>query len=232
MALVRCPECGRQVSDKAAMCPGCGHPSAKIKPGLSNNQARQKSLAFFVAVVVFAVIAVLLWRISDYQENTVTTASTKYYTGYSYAAQPKTGKEGALAKAHSYLSYTAFSYSGLVDQLEYEGFSTYEAEYGADNCGAIWKDQALEKALSYLETSAFSYSGLREQLEFEGFTSDEAKYGVDNCDANWNEQAALKAISYLESLSFTRSSLYEQLEFEGFTSNQASYGVSHCGKGW
>ena len=26
MALIKCPECGRQVSDKAAACPDCGYP--------------------------------------------------------------------------------------------------------------------------------------------------------------------------------------------------------------
>lgn len=26
MALVRCPECGRDVSTQASACPGCGHP--------------------------------------------------------------------------------------------------------------------------------------------------------------------------------------------------------------
>lgn len=26
MALIKCPECGRQVSDKAPTCPGCGSP--------------------------------------------------------------------------------------------------------------------------------------------------------------------------------------------------------------
>lgn len=28
MALMKCPECAREVSDKAAACPGCGHPIA------------------------------------------------------------------------------------------------------------------------------------------------------------------------------------------------------------
>jgi hypothetical protein len=28
MALVTCPECGKRVSDRAAACPGCGHPIA------------------------------------------------------------------------------------------------------------------------------------------------------------------------------------------------------------
>ena len=26
MALINCPECNAQVSDKAAVCPNCGHP--------------------------------------------------------------------------------------------------------------------------------------------------------------------------------------------------------------
>jgi hypothetical protein len=35
MALIRCPECQREVSDKAFTCPGCGHPlwQAGLRPG-------------------------------------------------------------------------------------------------------------------------------------------------------------------------------------------------------
>ena len=55
------------------------------------------------------------------------------------------GQKNALDKAHSYLSFTAFSYTGLIDQLEYEGFTKEEATYGADNCGADWNEQAAQK---------------------------------------------------------------------------------------
>lgn len=138
-------------------------------------------------------------------------------------------QQNALERANSYLKSSAFSYDGLVEQLEFEGFSHSEAVYGADLCGADWKDQALKKALSYLRSSSFSESGLIEQLEFEGFTSTEAKYGVDNCGADWNEQAAKKAASYLRHSSFSRSDLIDQLEFEGFTYAQAVYGVEQNG---
>ena len=40
--------------------------------------------------------------------------------------------EQAVKKAKSYLSYTSFSYQGLVEQLEYEGFTHTQAVYGAD----------------------------------------------------------------------------------------------------
>ena len=88
------------------------------------------------------------------------------------------GKTNALEKAKSYLRYSAFSYKGLIDQLEYEGFSHEEAKYGADNCGADWNEQAVKKAASYLKYSSFSYDGLIDQLEYEGFTHEQAVYGA------------------------------------------------------
>lgn len=135
------------------------------------------------------------------------------------------GEKNALSKAKSYLEYSAFSYSGLIEQLEYEGYTASEAKYGADNCGADWYEQAVRKAKDYLNYSAFSYAGLIEQLEYEGFTNAQAKYGADNCGADWYEQAAKKAKEYLSYSSFSRSQLIAQLEYEGFTSAQAEYGV-------
>lgn len=135
----------------------------------------------------------------------------------------------ALATANSYLRHTYFSYEGLIDQLEYEGYPEEDAIYAVDNCGANWNEQALGQAKQYLSHSAFSYSGLIDQLEYEGFTKEQATYGVDNCNADWNEQAAKQAESYLSHSSFSRSSLIDQLEYEGFTHEQAVYGVDSVG---
>jgi SOS response regulatory protein OraA/RecX len=142
------------------------------------------------------------------------------------SSAPSAGESNALSKAKSYLSFSNFSYSGLIEQLEYEGFSHEEAEYGADHCGADWKEQALQKANDYLDISAFSYSGLIEQLEYEGFSHEEAEYGADQCGANWKEQAVKKAADYLEYSSFSRDGLIDQLEYEGFTPEEAEYGVA------
>lgn len=88
------------------------------------------------------------------------------------------GEKNALQKAYDYLSFTAFSYSGLIEQLEYEGYSHSEAVYAADHCGADWDEQAYLKAVDYLDYMPFSYSELVEQLEYEGFTSSQAEYGA------------------------------------------------------
>lgn len=88
------------------------------------------------------------------------------------------GEQNALSKAYQYLQYSAFSYTGLIEQLEFEGYSHSEAVYAADNCGADWNEQAVKKAKQYLEHSSFSRSGLIDQLEFEGFTHSQAEYAA------------------------------------------------------
>ncbi len=39
--------------------------------------------------------------------------------------------EQAAKKAKSYLDFSSFSQSGLVNQLEYEGFTPAQAQFGA-----------------------------------------------------------------------------------------------------
>ena len=139
------------------------------------------------------------------------------------------GEKNAVASAKQYISFTAFSYSGLVKQLEFEGYSHEEAVFGVEQCGADWKEQAIKKAKDYLSFSAFSLQGLVKQLEFEGFTSEEAIIGAGNTGADWKEQAAKKAQEYLDFSSFSRSELIAQLKFEGFTDEESEYGVQAVG---
>lgn len=88
-------------------------------------------------------------------------------------------QKNAVRKAKSYLWYSAFSYQGLIAQLEFEKFSHTDAVYGTDNSGANWNEQAAKKAKSYMEYSAFSRDGLIEQLRFEKFTQAQAEYGAN-----------------------------------------------------
>ncbi len=139
------------------------------------------------------------------------------------------GQKNALSSANSYLRYSNFSYNGLIEQLEFEGYTHEDAVYAVDHCGADWNAQALGSAKSYLRYSAFSYSGLVEQLEYEQYTHEQAVYGVENSGADWYEQAAKSAQSYLQYMSFSRDELISQLQFEGFSYEQAEYGVSQNG---
>ena len=92
------------------------------------------------------------------------------------------GMKNALKTAKEYLNFSAFSYTGLIKQLEYEKYTHEEAVYAANNCGADWYEQAVKCAESYLNYSSFSKEGLIDQLEYEGFTYAQAFYGVEE---NW-----------------------------------------------
>jgi hypothetical protein len=87
-------------------------------------------------------------------------------------------QRNARQKAAKYLEFTSFSRSGLIEQLEYDGFAQGDAEYGADALNVDWNEQATKKAAKYLEFTSFSHSGLVEQLVYDGFTQAEAEYGV------------------------------------------------------
>ncbi|WP_263117871.1 Ltp family lipoprotein [Cellulomonas fimi] len=104
------------------------------------------------------------------------------------AAKGTLSQQNAYRAAQSYLSYTAFSRAGLIDQLtsEYgEGYPPEDAEFAVARLeaegGVDWNAEAAEAAASYLEYSAFSRQGLLEQLTSEygeQFTPEQAEYGV------------------------------------------------------
>ena len=91
------------------------------------------------------------------------------------------GERNALASAKQYLSVVAFSYSGLMEQLEqFDDYSHAEAEYAVKNCGADWKEQAAKKVKEYLNVMPMSRKRLIEQLvQIDGFTREQAVYGVE-----------------------------------------------------
>jgi Host cell surface-exposed lipoprotein/Protein of unknown function (DUF2510)/PASTA domain len=87
-------------------------------------------------------------------------------------------QENAIDKAQSYLDFSAFSYSGLIDQLVFEDFTVEDATFAVDTLAVDWNAQAAKKAQSYLDFSSFSRQGLIDQLTFEGFSAEQAEYGV------------------------------------------------------
>ena len=89
------------------------------------------------------------------------------------------GQINAIDSAESYLRFMGFSRQGLIDQLEFEGYSTDEATFAVDYLNIDWNEQAAIVAESYLDFSSFSRQGLIDQLLYEGFTQEQAEYGVN-----------------------------------------------------
>ena len=51
-------------------------------------------------------------------------------------------QKNAIKKAEQYIKLMAFSESGLIDQLEFEGFSNEDATYAVNKLNVDWKEQA------------------------------------------------------------------------------------------
>ena len=70
--------------------------------------------------------------------------------------QPITvSQQNAIQTALDYLDYTAFSESGLIDQLEFEKFSTADATFAVEHIRVNWNEQAAKSAKDYLKYSSF-----------------------------------------------------------------------------
>ena len=183
---VSCQFCGNELEKGTKVCPHCG---SKVKKPF------YKKWWVWLIVVLLALAGMSQnpeekvektppeQEVSTPQETpsqpSSTTTSTPSTTDSDTADQSATaGQKNALKSAQQYLGYSAFSHDGLIEQLEFEGFTAAQATYGVDNCGADWNEQAAKCAKTYLSMSSFSRQGLIDQLVFEGFTSAQAEYGV------------------------------------------------------
>ena len=155
----------------------------QAKSEVSTKKPFYKRKWFVVLAVLFLIGAIASNSNSPKitpEKSVITTDSASNSVAPSTSAGPmeSVSQSNARKKADGYLSIMALSRSGLIAQLEFEGFSNADATYGADSLNANWNLQAAKKAAGYLSTMAFSRSGLIAQLEFEGFTPAQAAYGV------------------------------------------------------
>ncbi len=179
--LFPCPDCKKLVSPNASSCPNCGKVlSVPVKKKKGTSGCAKVALFVILAFIIIGYIGTFTGNGSSRPSGSSTTTNRSTTTTTNTPTDNRTmGQRNALATAESYLDYTAFSRQGLIEQLEYEGFSHSDAVYGTDHCGANWNQQAVLSAQNYLDYSSFSRQGLIEQLEYEGFTHSQAVYGVD-----------------------------------------------------
>lgn len=182
---MKCPNCGTEVGD-AKFCTECGTPmKSDVKrysqPEPEKEKPKKKKGLGCFTVIIFVLIFWIIVVASGGDRESVTTGTASRTPSVSASSETSNltmGQKNALRSAENYLNSIAFSHDGLIHQLEYEGYSTEDATYAADNCGADWNEQAAKRAKNYLNTMSFSRSGLIQQLEYEGFTPSQAEYGV------------------------------------------------------
>ena len=58
MALIKCPECGKEISDKAGACPHCGCPIGNATQPIQNNDGKSNKGSKKILIGVVAVVAI------------------------------------------------------------------------------------------------------------------------------------------------------------------------------
>lgn len=187
-----CKHCKMEIPNAAKTCPHCRKKQGTNKLVIALIIAAILIFAFFTFAILLGSAALKSYEDTTVIESTLietdgaaTTAAETTEAAISSEEAVETvsteltmGQKNALSKGLTYLKYSAFSYSGLIKQLEFEQFSTEDATFAADNCGADWNEQATKKAGEYLKIMSFSRDGLINQLIFDGYTEKEAEYGV------------------------------------------------------
>ena len=94
MALINCPKCGKQLSDRAVKCPHCGYvpgTSQDEQPASSSDQPQQESASkktrkkwWIIPIVVMGILAIALplWFFSNKEKPVAETPKTKVVKTY------------------------------------------------------------------------------------------------------------------------------------------------------
>ena len=73
MALIKCPECGKDISNKAIVCPNCGNPisgEAISSENIRNSVTKRKPLYWVILAILLLIIAFILINSIDGNELT------------------------------------------------------------------------------------------------------------------------------------------------------------------
>ena len=150
MALINCPECNREISDKVRACPHCGYPFDNI-PGIdaiptrTNDSKRTFPIKVIVPVIVaiaalliaFIVINITILRPKNIYEKSVNLLeSGKYDEAKSLLDEINNYKDVALIQEQ--LIYESYAYSAISSLKQYlknpDSFVPYEVifYYGSE----------------------------------------------------------------------------------------------------
>jgi uncharacterized membrane protein YvbJ len=77
MAIITCPECGKEISDQASSCPGCGHPSqAQQKTAESQEKSGSGCGSLIVGIVCFLLFVIMVSTCGRSSTDTKPSAGT------------------------------------------------------------------------------------------------------------------------------------------------------------
>ena len=131
----------------------------------------------------------------------------------------------ALYSSHDIVKMIGCSYPNLLNHLKAEGFSSEEAQFGAEHCDADWNELANLYARYRLNGKGISRLTLIADMSSEGFSEKQISYALENSEADWPHQAAICAANLYYEFHHNYEELCAELRMRGFTSDEAIYGA-------
>lgn len=228
MSLIKCTECGKEISDLAISCPNCGAPVTQEITGSTNtphvetsSQAQEKRpkkkgsclktiLIVLGVIILIGVIGNLIGGGKNSEEEPAENQTT---SSDADEVQPE---------------------SEVKDE---ESSSDLDVPVEDVNIPKEYQS-ALNKAYSYSEIMHMSKAAIYNQLTSEygeQFSEEAAQYAMENIDVDWKENALKKAENYSDTMYMSKKGIYDQLisEYgEQFTEEEATYAIENIKADW
>jgi len=234
VALVKCEDCGNDVSTAAAACPNCGRPMDTTLASLPTGAAPAPTPTVAApptaqtpqppAVPPPPMTAKGIW----FRRHPIITVILALIILGAIGSALSKGNGSGSSGTSANKPFTAASTSTTSP-------ATTSAPPAPKMTAA--QEQAIQSAQNYLSMgSGFSRAGLIDQLSSsagEGFPKAVVIFAINHLQVNWNEEAVKSAKGYMAmGMGFSRDGLIEQLSSSagaGFTHAQAVYAANQVG---
>ena len=227
MALIICPECGKEYSDRADACPNCACPAphvgrAEVSGNVKSLQKAKKKQSIIPTIILIALLAIGAWyayRICSYHNG----LNAMYSGDYSTARKRMEG----LDYSDSNWVLNDISFFEDMERLVREGISL---GYDGTDITADGASQTLEKIRKY-QALEFHTDGLNSIVDqyAEGLERIVNGYNYDSANAVQFELLAGKyycdqvIVSLHENLGFMRNSAVYDRVYTGILSKEEAY---------
>lgn len=197
MALIKCPECGKEISDKATACPSCGCPLNLTTE--AENAAKASSIAppkkkkghgCLITVIVFLVLSAIFGtRVAKQQNSGDTSKST-----ISAAFKDSSMSEDEISAATSALnncgieSIKSVTHDELLDNAYLDGEKGYRVASGdIDNIILYMNPDNSVHYVKYADNILFENGEIKASIKDFTFTSSEIAQLQTSCQKTVKE---------------------------------------------
>ena len=182
MALIQCPECGKEISDKVTACPHCGYPlvEEQVQPaspqaveltGINlsvKNPQKSKKFLIYATVVVCVIVAVVV-GLTVKKANDTKKAANEYIDNLTAVRRIMlTGAvdaEKLCGLTHDVWYNTIYEkYDFDTDPYTKDDNGSYHDDFN-DSLSALYSDQSTKDAISDIKSNRDSVDELMKQLQ-------------------------------------------------------------------